>query len=307
MSAPFPVFQNDSLAIAASHELGFKHVSPLPYSGGKARQIRYLSTLMPAKIDYLFDAFMGGLSTSIFLIKSGRVKPENCFAGDVSKPLINFFHVLQSDYEALTLKLAEDSVYHSNGSQHLFEEAIAILNSPASDLELARAFYIFSKTSMSHAWEFRDNSFAPSKIGPNEGITLPQIFRLPRFGALLAPVNISEWDYSEALQAATRLGKGAFVFADSPYEGRDMELYGVEFDFDRYAEQCHKVANQCTFMLTINDSPENRERFKGFNIIERQQYYSGAHKPNGAELVICNYELDAQDCYLKWLGYRRVK
>ena len=193
-----------------------------------------------------------------------------------------------------------------NGSQHLFNVAIDTLLGSNDELELARAFYIFNKTSMPHAREFEYSAFAPTKVGPNAGITLPQIYRLPHYGALLVPATIREWDYTEALQAAAKLGKGAFVFGDSPYEGRDMELYGVKFDFDDYAEQCHRVANRCTFMVTINDSPANRERFKGLNVIERQQYYCGAHKPKGKELVICNYELDGQESYLERLGYRQV-
>ena len=304
MYAPLPTFQNDSLAIAASRGLGFEHVSPLVYTGGKARHVRYLATLMPAKMDYLFDGFMGALSTTIFLIKEGRVKPQNCYAGDVWKPLVNFFNVLRKEYEPLSLLLAADSLFHCNGSPHLFQDAIDILNGSSEALELARAFYIFNKTSMPHARKFEPKAYAESKVGRNAGLTLPQIHRLPHFGALLAKVHIREWDYTEALQAATKRGKGAFVFLDSPYEGQVRELYNVEFDFDDYAEQCHRVANKCSFMVTINDSPANRERFKGLNIIARQQYYHGAHKPDGSELVICNYELDAQDYYLKRLGYR---
>ena len=306
MVTPFPILGSDSLAIAASRGLEFQHVSPLLYSGGKARHIRYLAALMPAKMDYLFDAFMGALSTTIFLIKEGRVRPEACYAGDVYKPLLNFFDVLQSDYESLTLKLAEDSVYHSNGSYHLFKEAIDTLLGSSDKLELARAFYIFNKTSMSHARNFEYSAFSPTKIGPNAGITLPQIYRLPHYGALLAPVTISEWDYTEALQRAAKLGKGAFVFLDPPYEGHDLELYGVKIDFDKFAEDCLAVADQCSFMVTINDSPANRERFEALNIIARQQYYCGAHKPKGEELVICNYELAHQEYYLERLGYGLV-
>ena len=274
------------------------------YTGGKARHIKKLATLMPAKIDYLFDGFMGALSTTIFLIKAGRVKPQNCYAGDVWKPLVNFFNVLQKNYEPLSLQLAEDSIFHCNGSPHLFKEAINILNSSNDALELARAFYIFNKTSMPHARKFKSSAYTASKVGPNAGLTLPQIYRLPHFGALLVPAHIREWDYTEALKAAAKRGKGAFVFLDSPYEGQVRQLYDVEFDFDDYAEQCHRVAKKCTFMVTINDSPANRQRFKGLNIIERQQYYHGAHKPGGEELVICNYELDAQDYYLERLGYQ---
>ncbi|MBC8269048.1 MAG: DNA adenine methylase [Rhodospirillaceae bacterium] len=304
MYTPVPTIKSDSLAIAMNPELGFQHVSPLQYMGGKARHIRYLSTLMPANIDYLFDAFMGGLSTTIFLIKTGRVKPEHCYAGDVSTHLLNFYNVLKTQYEPLTLKLASDSIFHSNGSRHLFNKAIDVLRGSDDEFELARAFYIFNKIRMPHVWDFEYTAFSPSKVGPNAGITIPQILRLPLFAALVQRVAFSEWDYTDALNQAAAIGKNAFVFLDPPYELVGDELYGVEFDFDEFAEQCHAVAGKCTFMITINDSPENRMRFSGYNVIARRQHYSGSHKANGDELVICNYELSHQAHYLNRLGYQ---
>ena len=151
MYAPFPTIENDSLAIAVNRELGFEHVSPIVYQGGKYRHVRYLTQLMPAQMDFVFEPFMGGLSTTISLIKAGRVKPENCVGSDRSKLLVNFFKVLQSDYEHLTLRLAEDSMFHSGGSRQLFKEAIDILRTSKDRLELARAYFIFNKTSMPHA------------------------------------------------------------------------------------------------------------------------------------------------------------
>ncbi len=75
--------QNVPLAIALEHDLGFNFTSPIVCVGGKSKQVQYLTKLMPAQMEHFYEPFGGGLSTTYFLIHSGRVKSANCHVGDL--------------------------------------------------------------------------------------------------------------------------------------------------------------------------------------------------------------------------------
>ena len=305
MYAHRPFISSDLLAIALDCELAFQCTSPLRCVGGKNRQARYLTTLMPDLIDYFYEPFGGALSTTIFLIHTGRLKASSCHVGDLHKPLVNFFQVLQSDCERLTLALLESRLWHGNGTRELFNEAVCQINKPDSRLRQAWGLYVFNRLGMLSIRRYEPGSYAQSIVESGGGITRSLVLTLPHYGALLQGVSIHERSYTEALKcAARRLGK-AFVFLDPPYEGFEKSFYGVDFDFDEFAEQCIAVKNKCSMMITINDSPANRKRFRDFNVFARDVAY-GMSKSTKGELVICNYQLNGQEYYLERLHYRLV-
>jgi site-specific DNA-adenine methylase len=301
MSVSFPKITSDSLAVAMNNELGFQHNSPIRCIGGKAKQVKYLATLMPARMEHFYEPFGGGLSMTFFLIKTGRVKGSMCYAGDVHEPQVNFFQVLQSEYEALTLMLCETRLEYGDGTREIFNKAVDQINTPESPLMQAWGLYVFNNLGMLGIREYKHRSYiAPTKKSRG-GLKLPQILRLPFFGELLQGASIQKQSYSKALEDAAK--HNGFVFLDPPYEGFDDILYDVKFDFDEFAERCHAVTDKCSFMITINDSPRNRERFKGYQIFLRDVNY-GMSKKTVQELVICNDKLDAQGNYLDQLGYQ---
>lgn len=303
MYAPLPQLKSDALAIAVRRELGFEFASPVVCVGGKAKQVRYLTKLMPAKIDYFFEPFGGGLSTTIFLINTGRVKTFNCHAGDLHSPLVNFHRVLQADYESLTLILLEDCFRHGNGSRELFNEAVDDINGSDDSFKQARGYYIHNRIGMLGIRKYAYGSFASSLAQPGQGLTRSKILRLPHYGALMQGITIEERSYTEALDDAAAKGGDTLVFLDPPYEGHDESMYDVKFDFDDFATRCHAAKGSCKLMITINDSPANRSRFDGYSIMVRDVRY-GMSDSIKSELVICGYELDCQDYYLNQLGYR---
>lgn len=304
MYTPVPNINSDSLAIAMNPKLGFQFTSPIRCVGGKAKQVRYLTKLMPDKIAHFYEPFGGGLSTTIFLIHTGRVKASNCHVGDMHQPQVNFFNVLQDDYEQLTMALLESHLLHNNGTKELFEQAVDQINNPDSPFKQAWGLFIFNRLGMLGIRKYAYGTFAKSITQIGGGMTRPLILRLPNYGALLQGVDIQERSYTEALMDAAK--HNGFVFLDPPYEGFQQSLYGVDFDFDDFAERCHAVRDKCSIMITINDSPANRERFKDYQLFVRDVSY-GMSKSTQGELVICNYQLDSQDYYLNQLGYRVAK
>ena len=104
-----------------------------------------------------------------------------------------------------------------------------------------------------------------------------------------------------------KLNDKSFLFLDPPYEGFAKSMYNAktDFDFDEFAERCSAASSKCQFMITINDSETNRERFRKFNIYARGVYY-GMSKKTKPEIVICNYELPNQDFQIGLLGYEQI-
>ncbi len=301
MYTPVPTINSDSLAIAMKADLGFQFTSPIKCVGGKAKQVRYLTSLMPDWIDHFYEPFGGGLSTTIFLIHTGRVEASNCHVGDLDKQILNFHRTLQSEYEALTQTLLETRLWHGNGTREVFEEAVDVINNGGDPLRQAWAYFIFNSLCMLGIRRYTYSSFAPTTIGTGKGMTRPRVLRLPSYGALMQGVSIHERSYADALDDAAKVG--GFVFLDPPYEGFQQSLYKVDFDFDDFAKRCHAVRDKCSIMITINDSPANRMRFKDYQLFVRDVWYGTSHASKG-ELVICNYQLDSQEYYLNRLGYQ---
>lgn len=301
MYMPTPTINSDSLAIAMKADLGFQNTAPIRCVGGKAKQVRYLTKLMPDKISHFYEPFGGGLSSTFFLIHTGRVKASNCHVGDLHQPQVNFFQVLQDEYESLTLALLESRLWYGNGTRELFNQAVEQINNPESPFKQAWGLYVFNRLGMLGIRKYAYCSYAPSIIQCGGGLLQQPILRLPLYAALIQGVDIQKRSYTKALKDAAK--HNGFVFLDPPYEGFDQSLYNVDFDFDDFAARCHAVRDNCSIMITINDSDANRERFKDYQLFVRDVRY-GMSQSNQDELVICNYQLDAQDYYLNRLGYK---
>jgi DNA adenine methylase len=85
-----------------------------------------------------------------------------------------------------------------------------------------------------------------------------------------------------------------FFYVDPPYWACEDD-YGkgifASDDFQRLADQLGGIRGQ--FMLSINDVPEIREIFRGFNVREGQTRYTVCKsKGKGVvtELLVMNYE-----------------
>lgn len=298
--------KDELLAAALKPELGFEFSSPIGCAGGKARQARFLTTLIPSQIDHFFEPFGGGMSMTYFMIHMGRVASKNCHAGDLHEPILNFHKVLRDEYERLTLRLLETRATYGNGTRSLLNQAVDALHGSNDSFERAWAFFVFNHLSMKNLREYKKCNYAKSIVANGGGITQPLVLRLPHFGALFQGVSIRKRSYKYALAEAVKSNGNSFVFLDPPYEGHAESMYGVTFDFDKFAENCLKSSEHCKFMITINDSNANRDRFKSLNVFSRGVYY-GMSKKTKPELVICNYEPPSQEFQLNLLGYERVR
>jgi DNA adenine methylase len=100
-----------------------------------------------------------------------------------------------------------------------------------------------------------------------------KVARIAEYRDRLRGVELTSQDYEKVVKAND--GPNTFFFIDPPYEGSDTGLHyaGVEdgFDFERLAKTLKGIKGK--FLMTINDSPNVRNLFKGFNF----RKFEGAH------------------------------
>lgn len=85
--------------------------------------------------------------------------------------------------------------------------------------------------------------------------------------------------------------KNVLFYIDPPYWGNEGD-YGKElFSRDQFELMAKRLAKlKGKFILSINNTPEVMELFKGFKIEKVELSYSVGTKPTQAhELIICNY------------------
>lgn len=311
MSAPLTFPADDELALAASRRLSLRETSPITCIGGKGRgQVLQLAKFLPSSYGSVYEPFMGGMNMSNFLIKEGWISPNKCRASDQCKELVDFFVALQTHAEPLAKALLTDRQIHGSGSRALFDQARAAIAAAASQLSVARGFYLHNRMAFLAIRDFESaNRYSPTLV-ESAGLTEKHILRLLLFAANLTGVRIQRRGYQAALAEAVA-DADPFVFLDPPYEaveqaksykGHDQAMYRVSFDFDLFARSIQEVKHKVKFMITINDGEVNRKRFGEFLILRRQVFY-GASKTVKGELVIMNYQPPQVSYFAKKSGW----
>lgn len=292
------------LAFTVPLRLPVSTVKPLPYIGAKTKDVWNLTQFLPKRIDAFFEPFCGSAAFSFHLLKEGLLEGRKCFLSDSNPELMNFYHVLQGQAESLTLRLLELERKHGIGYRQLYEWAIEIMKVDGTDgVERAAAYYAAKHLSYGGKEQFTPGDFCdPSKS--NKRVKAKSVLLLPLFAKLLEGSTVRQCDYKEALAKAASKGRHALAFLDPPYTGIADTGYYAQNDacLNELAEECRAVANKCKFMVTLNDSPENRTRFKGFKIITRNAYY-GTTRRKAPELLVLNFEPPLYACALAQTGW----
>jgi DNA adenine methylase len=112
----------------------------------------------------------------------------------------------------------------------------------------------------------------------------------------LGRVTIEHLPYQDVISRYDR--PGTFFYIDPPYFGHEAD-YGKNLfnrgDFSRLARLLGEIKGR--FLLSINDVPEVREWFVGFNLEPVGLNYTAGMKNNkkARELFITNYEIDDRE------------
>jgi DNA adenine methylase len=206
---------NEALAKRAARQRApFKRndlVQPfLKWAGGKRQLLPEIRKYLPKRYNLYFEPFIG--AGAVFL----DVQPREALINDVNEELINCYHVIKSDPEALIASARR----HQNTEAYFYRLRSldrAATFSQLSDVERASRIIFLNKTCYNGL--FRVNSQGQFNV-PFGKYTNPLIVDEVVIRAVsrylnAANVALSSEDFEEAVSGARR---GDFVYFDPPYD-----------------------------------------------------------------------------------------
>ncbi|SRR6266481_1316379 len=255
-------------------------VGPLAYLGGKNRVARKIISLIPEHICYI-EPFCGGAQV-FFHKEPSKVELLNDLSGDI----FNFLRICQMHHEELVRHLR-----YCIASRRWFELFEKTPPETLTDVQRAVRFFFLQKNCYG-GLIVRQNFAASVQDGSNYNPeALPELIH--RTHERLMHVQLENLPYQDILRKYDR--PFTFFYLDPPYWNRPYYKFNfVEKDFVEMAERLKKLKGK--FLLSLNDVPEIRQIFVGFNIKSLKMAYSSQRKPGKrySELLISNYTLPAE-------------
>lgn len=245
-----------------------------PYLGGKrvlakriAEQIRGIE-----HVRYV-EPFVG--MGGVFFRRSHRPKLE--VINDINRDVANLFRILQRHYQQL-LEVMKFQLY----SRSDFERLRATDPDQLTDLERAARFLFLQKASYggigrTFGVDFSRSRWSLSRIEP----------LLQEAHERLEDVLIECLDFGLCIERYDSR-PGTLFYCDPPYSG-GTDDYGkdifLEADFERLRDLLAGI--QGRFILSLNDTPEVREFFGKFELVEIELNYQVSGRATPArELII---------------------
>ncbi|MDF1717834.1 MAG: DNA adenine methylase [Antarcticimicrobium sp.] len=250
-----------------------------PWLGGK----KALSARIIERIDAVDHATyaepfvgMGG----VFLRRSW--KPQLEVANDFNGEITNLFRILQQHYPQLM-----EVMRYQIASRREFERLRKVDPSTLTDLQRAARFLYLQRQAFG------------GKPGGVFGVATdrPPRFSLTRLEPILEAAHerlenvvFENLDWSDLI--ARYDGAQTLFYLDPPYWGGENDYGKGLFDRSQFQTMAEQLAGiRGRFILSINDRPEIREIFSGFEMEEVRLKYSVAAggSTEAAELIIANF------------------
>jgi len=250
--------------------------SPLSYIGGKSRLSKTIIERIPEHQAYC-EVFAG--AAWVFFRKAPS-KYETL--NDLDSDLVTFYRVLQHHLEEFLNQfkwlLASREWFEDWKRQ---QEAGGL-----TDIQRSARYYYLQR--LSFAGRVRGRTFG---VGPlhRPRVNLMRIEEeLSEVHLRLAQVTIENLPWQEFIKRYDR--KETFFYLDPPYYKMPYYTHNLVFaDYREMADILGKVKGR--FILSINDHPDIREVFAGFDIDTVRLRYSasGKKQQEASELLISNF------------------
>ena len=234
-----------------------------PWLGGKRNLAKRICAIIDAMPHLTYcEPFVG--MGGIFLRRSMRPRSE--VINDRGRDVSNLFRILQRHYpqflEVLRFQLT---------TRAEFNRLVDTNPETLTDLERAARFLYLQRTAFGGKVSGRNFGVAKDRPGRFNLTTLEPM--LEDLHSRLAGVVIECLDWSDFI---TRYdGPGTLFYLDPPYWGCEDDYGKAMFareDFARMAEQLRGIKGR--FLLSINDVPEVRAVFGGFEFKEVMTTYT---------------------------------
>lgn len=243
-----------------------------PYIGGKRNLARRLVDLIEATPHRTYaEVFMG--MGGVFFRR--RQRPPAEVVNDLSRDVWTFYRVLQEHYpyfrEELRWRLT---------SRSEFERLVAVDPETLTDLQRAARFLYLQRTAFGGKVDSRHFGVSPGRPGRFDTAKLGPM--LEDIHERLSGVVIERLTWSAFL--ARYDAPETLFYLDPPYYGSEGDYGPGMFSREDFAQMAASLADlKGRFILSINDRPEVREIFAGFQVAGVDTHYGIAGK--GSELA----------------------
>lgn len=250
-----------------------------PYIGGKRNLARRIARRIDAHpCEVYAEPFVG--MGGVFLRRTRKAKCE--VINDISEDVANFFRILQRHYIPFM-----DMLRFQLTTRAGFERLLKVDPATQTDLERAARFLYLQR--LAFGGKVTGRNFGVQTNGPARFDVTKLAPMLEELHERMASVIIERLNYSEFI--ARYDTPGTVFYLDPPYFGCEDD-YGSDVfsraDFQNLSEQLAQIKGR--FLLSINDTPEVREFFAGFEFEEVLTTYTiGSEGASEAqELLIWN-------------------
>ena len=249
----------------------------IPWIGGKRRLAKHLLPLFPDHKCYV-ELFSGG--AALFFMKD---QSDTEVINDINGDIVNLYRVIKYHLTAFHEEFRRALI-----SREMYEWAKITPPETLTDIQKAARFYFLQKMAFGGKVESRSFGVAPSSKPRMNLLRMEE--DISEAHLRLSRVYIEKLPWDKCLLKYDR--DYSFFYADPPYW--ETEGYGVEFGLDQYEALAeHATTIKGKLLISLNDHPEMRRIFGGFNISTVQIPYTvgGSKKSNkkSIELIIKNY------------------
>lgn len=243
--------------------------------GSKTRVKKTLYRFFPKDFNTYVEPFFGGGSVMF----GYKFKPGvKIIINDKDKDLIRDYRILKSG-----VSITPEILKKYNNTTTAQKNALLKKN-PSG--KLGRIIHSLIKYNTT----FGSTGKGLSQASKNINLST-KLKKLPEYKEKLKSVTILNESYESVINKYNR--SGTFFYLDPPYEkSGDLYKHGGDFNFVKFAENLKKIKGK--FMLSINDSKNIRDLFKGFKIKRitlggQSNSESGLGSNTRKELIITNY------------------
>ncbi|QDK34551.1 DNA adenine methylase [Sphingomonas sp. IC081] len=262
----------------------FERVDPVrplaPYIGGKRALAKRLVSLINSIEHVTYAEVFVGMG-GVFLRRDQKPKAE--VINDWSEDVATFFRVIQHHYLAFL-----DMLRWQITSRAGFEKLLALEPSSLTDMQRAARFLYLQR--LAFGGKVRGKSFG---VIVDRGARFDVTKLAPMIEAVherLAGVVIERLPWPDFIARYDR--PGTLFYLDPPYYGSEGDYGRDMFDrsqFEHMAQQLRGVRGR--FIVSLNDHPEVRRIFAGFDFREEKLAYTvggGAKAKTVGEVIITN-------------------
>ena len=248
----------------------------IPWIGGKRRLAKHIIPLFPEHSCYV-EPFCG--AAALFFLKK-PVKSE--ILNDVNSDLINLYRVVKNHLEEFVRQFK-----WALTSREIFKWQQITPIETLTDIQRAARFFYLQK--LAFGGKVDSQTFGTDTTRPARLNLLRLEEDLSAAHLRLSTSTIEHLDWVDCIKKYDR--PHTLFYCDPPYW--QTAGYGIDFDlaqYDRMADIARRI--QGKMIISVNDIPEMRRAFDGFNIKRVEIGYSvggGAKQKNkSGELIIQN-------------------